>query len=240
MERNNLPAGSTHLRRATNAELIKHGLSLHAAILWGALRTSQDYRRIHPHWRREVARRFITEYGMNLLLVAMIQLCAAQFVAGPALLGVGVASVILLPILSVAQVFSDRLRGSCEVYTDPQGNVGMTVKVVALDADGNVAQWAFLNHFALPIGKREGVRMRAALHAEAKKCGVDLMCVAQNETVADYYYQEHPGAQMSGSKRPLLCWKYRNDDAPPAVKTSKKKFDPFGFSSLRDSGQIPL
>lgn len=240
MTTTSLPVGNCHLRKATKYELVRHGLSLHLATLWGALRTSPDFRIEHPNWKTLVAKRFLAEYGMNLALLAVLQMLILQFLSGLEALVGSVAAVILLPVLSVAQVISDRLRGTCEVYTDPQGNVGMTIKVHARYQDGTVAQWAFLNHYALPVGKREGARIRQALHDEAQTRQIDVLCHAQNEKIAEYYSFEREGCLNLGGARPLLQWVYSTRSQSSLQDKTVKKFDPFGFSSTRDSGQVPL
>lgn len=238
MSRQVTPSDSAYLRKATNTELVKHGLSLHAAMIWGALRASRTFRAHRSDWRAVITKRFIQEYGLNLLLLVLMQALILP-ADGWQLLIREVCAVIVLPLLSVAQVVSDRLRSSCDVYTDPTGNVGMTVKTYQKRVDGSVAAWAFLNHYALPVGRREGVRMRQSLHEQAQASGIDVFCHAQNEQVAEYYLSERAGGENLGGARPLLHWKYRIDTAPLAEE-ERKKFDIFGFSSLRDSGQVPL
>lgn len=83
-----------------------------------------------------------------------------------------------------------------------------------------------------------GVRMRNALHREAQAKGVDIACRAQNDKVADYYMTERPGAMVTAGARPYLQWQYR--EPVGEVVMLGKSFDPFGFSSTRDSGQLPL
>lgn len=233
-----LPRDTTHLHHASLSHLGKHGLSLHLAMIWGSLRASRTFRNDHSDWRTLVAKRFVQEYGLNLLLFGLIQLLILP-AQGRTLVLREVCALLLLPLLSVAQVISDRLRSSCEVYTDLHNNVGMTVKVHQKRSDGSVASWAFLNHYALPVGRRAGVHMRHNLHEQAQEAGIDVFCHAQNDKIAEYYLKERPGGVNLGGTRPLLHWSYRKD-AEIVAESTRKKFDPFGFGSLRDSGQVPL
>lgn len=241
-----LPVGDLNLRPATNLQLVRHGLSLHWAILTGALRTSREFKKQHRNWRMLVLRRFLAEYGMNLLLLCLLQLLILDALGGfggafarPGMhAAMSLGSIALLPLLTVAQAVTDRLRKTCEVYTDEQGNVGMTVRLAALDNQGKPARWVFLNHYALPVGQRHGVRMRNSLHREAQAKGVDIACRAQNDKVADYYMTERPGAMVTAGARPYLQWQYR--EPVGEVVVLGKSFDPFGFSSTRDAGQLPL
>src|SRR5690606_9509465 len=138
----------------------------HLATIWGALRASSRFKEENPgsKWKRLIAKRFFDEYGLNLLLFFAFQVIIFSWIdpwwAGE------VFVVLLIPFLSVLQVAIDRGRTDSTVYASKDNSSGLSVRVY--DDTPGQESWVFFNHFALPVGRGEGVKLRRSLHQEAK------------------------------------------------------------------------
>lgn len=228
------PNPETHFRRSSPLQLIKHGFQLHAATFYGPLRTSKQFRFENPNWMKIVTQRFLMEYGLNLVLLLIGQAFIILFYAHSIIVA-EIFLVLFLPLLTIIQLFIDRFRSDSKVFYDPLHSSGMSVKTY-VNKDKEVIAWSFFNHYSLPIGLRKGVDLRQAIHSDAKKRKITLVCHAQNDKIADYYLNEHPGGESLGGSRPLLVWSY----SPHGVKDfMANNVDVFGVKSIRNTGQLP-
>lgn len=231
----NLPDTLSAGAQASWAGLFKQGAQLHFATIWGSLRASQRFREENPgsQWKHLIAKRFFDEYGLNLLLFIAFQVIIFSWVT-PWWLG-EIFVLLLIPFLSVLQIMIDRGRTDSTVYESKENASGLSVRIY--DNAPGQESWVFFNHFALPVGKGEGVKLRRSLHQEAKTNGVNLLCHAQNDELARYYLQEMPGGIILGGDRPLLLWQYAEN--PPSPKKSSSFSSLIGLHSTRNSGQLP-
>ena len=222
--------------QASWTNLFKQGAALHLATIWGALRASPRFREEHPswEWKKLIAKRFLDEYGLNLFLFLVMQVVIFMWIrpwwAGE------IAAILLLPFLSILQVWIDRFRRDSTVYASKDNNSGLSVRI--FDRKSEQESWVFFNHFAIPVGKGQGVDLRRSLHKEAKDRSINLLCHAQNSELASYYLREMPGGVNLGGERPLLLWQYA-----PSVPDTDKQHAAFskliGLHSTRNSGQLP-
>lgn len=228
------PILPTRFKKTSILGLIKQGFVLHIATLVGSLRASQQFRDRHGNqWRKVVFLRFIDEYGLNLLLLLVLQPIIFMFFSHAWFLAEALA-VLMLPVLSILQMVTDSVRPKCLVIHDSKYLTGLTLKIIETETKGKYG-WAFMNHFAMPIGHKYGVDVRGMLHEQANKQGIDLWCRAQNSDIAAYYVEQHPGGIIVNTDRgmPLICWNYSND----AIQTRPKR-DPLGFHAIQNSGQL--
>lgn len=230
-----LPSTLSAGTQASWAGLFKQGIQLHLATIWGALRASQRFKEENPGflWKKLIAKRFFDEYGLNLLLFLAFQVIIFSWI-DPWWIGELVV-ILLIPFLSVLQVMIDRGRKDSTVYESKENSSGLSVRIY--DDSPGQESWVFFNHFALPVGQGEGVKLRRSLHQKAQDCNVNLLCHAQNDELARYYLQEMPGGVNLGGERPLLLWQYAKD--APAPKESSGFRTLIGLDSTRNSGQIP-
>lgn len=231
------PNETNRLKRANALQLIYQGLFLHYASFWGPLRTSKTQRKADSQWLMHAINRWIQEYGGNVALLFMLQLLV---VSSPALQAHWYIYSPLMflapPLLSVLQMFLDNLRTDSRVFFDTESCTGMTIKAYR-DENGSLV-WSYFNHFALPIGAKNGRNIRTEVHAQAKQRRTVLTCNAQNEIIANFYLRDAPGGENRGGKRPLMVWNYSGNN------WSERKVSfleaAFGVHSTRNSGQIPL
>jgi hypothetical protein len=227
------PHENKNFTSASIIQLIKSGAQLHFATLWGPLRASQQFRINNSHWLSIVIKRWLNEYGLNVVLFVLAQIFVLIFFIDNVIVGEVVAFV-LLPFLTIVQMFIDRFRNDSNVFYDTENSTSMSVK--RYQENDNVIAWAFFNHYALPIGYRKGARIRQHIHTEAKTRKVTLMCHAQNNTIAEYYLNEYPHGINMGGPRPLLIWNYANKSTDDIIKSG---IDIFGINSIRNTGQLP-
>lgn len=239
-DKNIFPETSQRLQKAHWGHLIYQGLYLHYASLWGPLRASKSFRVQNTQWLQIVFTRWIKEYGLNLTLF-IIGLFAITIYFAHTWFIAFIGLVILLPLLTIMQMFVDNYRTDSRVYFDSLTSSGLTVKTYTNDEGETV--WSFYNHFALPIGQKKGKSIREALHAEAQLKRSVLICQAQNAEIANYYLHERINGKNYGGPRPLIVWNYsQNTTESNHFKHEKSTFisQLFGISSIRNSGQIPL
>lgn len=230
-----LPVETEFLKKAGVAQLIYQGFYLHFASLWGPLRSSKRYRLQNKNWFVQSLFRWFQEYGYNLLLFLVGQIIiftsffSVYFVAT-------LVSLLMLPLLTVLQMFIDNFRTDSQVYFNPDTGAGLTVKThVAVNGP---TVWTYFNHFALPIGNKNGTSIREQLHLQAAANHHILSCHAQNMVIAKYYLGEKPEGSANNERRPQLVWNY---SGKVWVEREVNKFSQmFGIHSTRNSGQIPL
>lgn len=228
------PVLPARFKRVSLLGLVKQGFVLHVATLVGSLRTSKQFRDKHgSEWKKIVLLRFIDEYGLNLLLLSVLQPIIFMFFLNDWIVA-EVFAILMLPVLSVLQMVIDSIRPKCLVISAKEQLTGLTLKIIQTETKDKHG-WAFMNHFAMPIGHKHGVDIRNMLHEQADAQGVDLWCRAQNADIADYYVAQHPGGIIVNTDRgmPLICWNYSKD----AIQT-RPKSDPLGFHAIQNSGQL--
>lgn len=231
------PYETARLKRANSLQLIYQGLSLHYASFWGPLRTSKAQRASDPRWLLSALTRWSQEYGGNVALLLMLQLLIGSHETLRAhWLGSTAVTLLVPPLLSVLQMFLDNLRKDSRVFFDTESCTGMTIKSYRDENDTLV--WSYFNHFALPIGAKNGRNIRTEIHSQAKALKAVLTCNAQNTIIAEFYLHDNPLGENYGGKRPLMVWNYSNN----AWRERKSSFiqNLFGVYSTRNSGQIPL
>lgn len=230
-----LPVETNNLKKATLFQLVYQGLYLHFASLWGPLRTSSQTRVTNPDWFVQAVWRWVQEYGLNLTLFFIGQITILYYFSHHYIIATTFL-IILLPFLTVVQMFVDNLRTDSQVYFDPHTKTGLTVKTYVNENGTTV--WTFYNHYALPIGAKNGKPIRQQLHQQASAQNIILTCHAQNTIIADYYVKENPTAFIQDTKRPHLIWDYSGKGW---VERETSLFaQVFGIHSSRNSGQIPL
>lgn len=231
------PDETKNLTRASAPQLVYQGLALHYASFWGPLRTSKVQRSKDAKWLLHALNRWIQEYGGNAALLVMIQLL---ILSSPSLqshwLAATIASFFVPPLLTVLQVFLDNFRTDSRVFFDRESSTGMTIKAYR-DANENLV-WSYYNHFALPIGAKNGRGIRAEVHRQAELRKVVVTCSAQNEIIANFYLQDKDNGVNLGGKRPLMVWNYSSKPWRERKSTPLQAL--FGIYSTRNSGQIPL
>lgn len=228
----NLPSQRNHFVPSTGIRLLIQGVMLHVATIAGPLDVARK-----KGQQGKAAMLFISEYGLNLLLLALLQLVIYLFAPNSWLVG-EVAAVSFLLFLSIVQMFVDCVRKPIGIYHSSKYEAGISVRV---EGDN---RWAFFNHYALPVGRKHGVHLREELHRQAQQRQLFLYCYAQNMDVASYYLREHPlGELVAGNaKRPLLVWDYRADEHKNTASINERagKLDLFGLHSARTSGSLPM
>lgn len=227
------PRTHPNFATASAVQLIKAGAQLHFATLWGPLRASQQFRLNTSAWLVIVTKRWLNEYGLNVVLFLLAQIFVVVFLSNNLLLGEVIACA-LLPLLTITQMFIDRYRNDSSVFYDTENSASMSVKRY-LENDKVIA-WAFFNHYALPIGHRKGAMIRKQIHTEAEERKITLMCHAQNDKIAQYYLDEYPDGINMGGPRPLLIWNYSGKSTADIIKNG---IDIFGINSIRNTGQLP-
>jgi hypothetical protein len=231
------PDETKNLARASALQLIYQGLALHYASFWGPLRTSKTQKAKDTKWLSNALIRWTQEYGGNAALLVMIQLL---IVSNSALLTNWLAatalSLLVPPMLTVLQMFLDNFRTDSRVFFDRESSTGMTIKAYR-DENENLV-WSYFNHFALPIGAKNGRGIRAEVHRQAELRKTVVTCSAQNQIIADFYLKDKENGVNLGGKRPLMVWNY---SAKPWRERKSSPFQAlFGIHSTRNSGQIPL
>jgi hypothetical protein len=223
----------SRIHRASWWQLIYQGLYLHYASLWGPLRASANFRNNNRDWFKQIIDRWVKEYGLNLMVIILI-LAVAYTYQGHITITHLIVSTLTPPLLTITQMFIDNYtRGNTIVLYDRASNSGLTLRKV------DEHTYAFYNHFALPIGDKNGTYIRAWLHQKMRNKKSNLQCVAQNTVIADYYLNEHQNGVSKGGKRPLLAWEYSGrPTTPPAPTNVFRRL--IGLDSIRNSGQIPL
>lgn len=231
------PNETKNLTRASAPQLTYQGLALHYASFWGPLRTSKSQRAKDPRWLLNALIRWVQEYGGNVALVAMIQLLiVSSSVLQPHWLMVTGVSLLVPPLLTVLQMFLDNFRTDSRVFFDRESSTGMTIKAYRDENDNLV--WSYFNHFALPIGAKNGRGIRAEVHRQAELRKAVVTCSAQNQIIADFYLRDKENGVNLGGKRPLMVWNYSSK--PWQERKSSPIQNLFGVYSTRNSGQIPL
>lgn len=226
-------SSSTRILKSNWWQLTYQGLYLHFASFWGPLHTSKATRAKNPLWFPQSLALWVKEYGLNLavmLLTLTISYVYYGFISVPSV----VIALTLPPLLTVIQMFIDNyLRKDIIVLYDTETKSGLTVRKVSENSYG------FYNHYALPVGDRNGVPIRNWLHEIMQTRKINLQCIAQNEFIANYYLEERPGGSSKGGKRPLLAWEY---SGAPTLHTRKPNLleRAVGLHSMRNSGQLPL
>lgn len=231
------PDETKNLARASALQLTYQGLALHYASFWGPLRTSKDQRAKDPKWLLHAATRWVQEYGGNVALLVMIQLL---IISSPALqsywLTATALSFLVPPLLTVLQMFLDNFRSDSRVFFDRESSTGMTIKAYR-DENENLV-WSYFNHFALPIGAKNGRGIRAEVHRQAEICKAIVTCSAQNQIIAEFYLRDKENGVNLGGRRPLMVWNYSSK--PWRERKGSLVQNLFGVYSTRNSGQIPL
>lgn len=228
-----LPFATAEFLNSKGFRLVFQGFMLHIATIAGPVDVFRK-----GGQRQKALRLFFNEYGLNLLLFALLQLLIYIYVPATYYLLAEIAAIAFLILMSVIQMFVDYSREPINIYHSARHEAGISVRVAGENS------WAFFNHYALPVGRKYGVHLRSELHRQAEDQHYLLYCYAQNMDVANHYLREHPkGTLADTSKRPLLVWDYRDDkdktdQVPMSLKA--KKFDPFGFHSARNSGSLPI
>jgi hypothetical protein len=230
-----LPTPAKNFKYSAGVRLITQGIMLHVATLAGPMDVFKK-----KGQRAKASKLFFSEYGLNLVLLALLQLLIFQYLKPYQYFLGELSAISALIVLSVIQMFVDSYRNQIRIYHSAKYEAGISVRVAGEKA------WAFFNHYALPVGRKHGVHLRSELHKQAQSKGFLLFCYAQNIDVANYYIREHPQGKLilNHSKRPLLIWDYRDEadrqkSSFEAVSNSKK-FDLFGLNSTRNSGSLPL
>lgn len=230
-----LPTPAKNFKYSAGVRLITQGIMLHVATLAGPLDVFKK-----KGQRVKASKLFFSEYGLNLVLIALLQLLIFQYLPPYQYFLGELIAILVLVILSVIQMFVDSCRKQIRIYHSAKYEAGISVRVAGEKS------WAFFNHYALPVGRKHGVHLRSELHKQAQSNGFLLFCYAQNIDVAKYYIKEHPKGELilNQSKRPLLIWDYR-DEAGRKMSSFEevsngKKFDLFGLNSTRNSGSLPL
>lgn len=230
-----LPTETPTLKRATPFQLVYQGLYLHFASLWGPLRTSKEFRRKNNNWLVESLTRWVQEYGSNLAVFLLGQIAIIIYYPNNYLL-LTLGLIISLPLLTIIQMFIDNYRTDSQVYFNPETKTGLTVKTHT--NENNITVWTYFNHFALPIGAKNGKSIREQLHIQALGNKLILSCHAQNNVIAEYYLNENPEGINNQGKRPQLIWNYSNTAWVERKTTFFSTL--FGLHSTRNTGQIPL
>lgn len=228
-----LPTPAENFKSSTGVRLLKQGIMLHISTVAGPV----DVFKKKGH-RIKAVKLFLSEYGLNLTLLALLQLLIFKYLPSSQYVMGEVSAVLVVFLMSVLQMFVDSVRKPIQIYHSAKYEAGISVRVAGDKS------WAFFNHYALPVGRKHGVHLRSELHKQAKANHFLLFCYAQNADVANYYIKEHPQGELilGKSKRPLLIWDYRdtNDKGYSPFQEVAGKFDPFGFNSTRNSGSLPL
>lgn len=228
-----LPTPAGNFQSSAGVRLLIQGFMLHIATIAGPI----DVFRKKGH-RIEGLRLFFTEYGLNLVLFALLQSLIFMYLNPPAYVLGEIVAICFMLSMSALQMMVDSIRKKIHVYHSSKYEAGISVR------EAGEKCWAFFNHYALPVGRKHGVHLRVELHKQAKSRNFLLFCYAQNIHVAQYYLREHPaGVLMAGEgKRPLLVWDYRetNDRSFSPFEKASKKIDLLGFHSARNSGSLPL
>lgn len=233
--KNMLPVETETLKKAHPFQLIYQGFYLHFASLWGPLRTSKQHRTQNKNWFTQSVTRWIQEYGSNLTVFLLGQATIIMYF--PTWYAINTFFLLLLlPLLTVTQMFLDCYRSDSQVYFNPTTKTGLTVKTYT--NQHGVTVWVYYNHFALPIGAKNGQSIREQLHIQAEQNKHILSCHAQNNIIAEYYLKEKPQGNTKPGKRPQLIWNYSGKAWEERHTTKISQL--FGIHSTRNSGQIPL
>lgn len=231
------PKETNSLKRSGALQLIYQGVFLHYASLWGPLRTSKSAREIDTRWLYHAIKRWFTEYGGNVALLIVIQLLILSTpLFSSHWLATTISSLAIPPFLTVLQMFLDNTRRDSRVYFDSDSKTGLTVK--AYTNESGVVVWSYYNHFALPIGARNGSNIRAEIHRQAKMNKTIVTCTAQNEIIANFYLRSNPNGENLGGARPLMVWNYST--SPWNERSVNFLQAIFGVHSVRNTGQLPL
>lgn len=228
-----LPTPAENFKSSTGVRLLKQGVMLHIATIAGPA----DVFRKKGH-RIKATKLFLSEYGLNLTLLALLQFLIFQYLPTSQYIFGEIGAVTVVFLMSVLQMLVDSVRNPIKIYHSAKYEAGISVRVAGDKC------WAFFNHYALPVGRKHGVHLRSELHKQAKENNFLLFCYAQNTDVANYYIREYPQGELilGKSKRPLLIWDYRDENQKgysPFQETAGK-FDLFGLHSTRNSGSLPL
>lgn len=228
-----LPLATSEFVPSKGFRLILQGIMLHIATIAGPVDVFQK-----GGQRRQALRLFFTEYGLNLLLFALLQLVIYLYTPPSRYLIAEIGAIVFLLLMSVIQMVVDDVRQPINIYHSAKHEAGLSVRIAGEKS------WAFFNHYALPVGRKYGVHLRSELHKQARGRQYLLYCYAQNMDVAQYYLREHPNGEFADtSKRPLIVWDYREDKDKQGhnpLSLKSKKFDPFGIHSARNSGSLPM
>ena len=187
--------------------------------------------------RTKAIKLFLNEYGLNLTLLALLQVVIWMYLPSEKYMFGELIAVAFLLFLSIIQMYIDGARRPIQIFHSGKYESGISVRVAGEKC------WAFFNHYALPVGRKHGVHLRLELHRQAKENQFLLFCYAQNNDVARYYLKENPNGIVAdgNSKRPLLVWDYREEnDKTYSPFQNKRKSDLFGLHSARNSGSLPL
>jgi hypothetical protein len=223
-----VPVETVGMNQSRTLQLAKQGVLLHLSTILGPLSVMHK-----PQQRFKASRLFINEYGLNLVFLLMLQVVILQSFKSNLVIAEMLA-VFTLVGMSVVQMFVDNFRKNIHVFHSKRHETGLSVRVESSD------KWAFFNHYALPVGRKYGIALRAELHKQAKDHKIILYCYAQNMDVALHYVKEHSDGVITGTKRPLVVWDYREDQTATGIFKQKKKMDLFGLHSVRNSGSLPL
>lgn len=231
------PYETERFRRVTIIQLVYQGIFLHYASFWGPLRSSTEQRNKDSKWAVTAFTRWIQEYGGNAALLLMLQLLiASNEVLRIHWLASTSVSLLIPPALSILQMFLDNLRKDSRVFFDTKSHTGLTIKAYK-DENGTLV-WSYFNHFALPIGAKNGRNIRTEIDRQAQELKIVLTCNAQNQTIADFYLRDNPRGVNQDGKRPLMVWNYSGKSW--RERKSSLFQSAFGINSTRNSGQIPL
>lgn len=227
-----LPTPDETFKSSSGVRLLIQGVMLHLATIAGPVDVFRKQGQ-----KSKAVKLFLNEYGLNLTLFILLQGVIVQYIPATGFAYAEVCSVLFLLFLSVVQMTVDAGRKPINVYHSARYEAGISVRVAGEKC------WAFFNHYALPVGRKHGVHLRAELHTQAERNKFLLFCYAQNNDVARYYLKEHPNGELilGKSKRPLIIWDYREDvDKEYSPFNDHKRWDVFGLNSSRSSGSLPI
>lgn len=230
-----LPTPAENFKYSAGVRLLTQGVMLHIATVVGPMDVFRK-----KGQQKKAVKLFLSEYGLNLALFSLLQLLVFQYLPSSQYILGEVGAVMTLICMSIIQMFVDSNRKPIKIYHSAKYEAGISVRVAGEKC------WAFFNHYALPVGRKNGVHLRSELHKQASNNQFLLFCYAQNIDVANYYIREHPQGELilGQSKRPLLVWDYRdaaNRENFPFQETMKSGgLDLFGLNSNRNSGSLPL
>lgn len=209
---------------------------MHYASLWGSFRTSAAQRASHrargEWWVFHSGRRWLKEYGANLIVALLLYLLLGlQLSLG--LLSLPIIA-LTLPALTVVQMCCDRLRSDTWILRDRESASGLTLRRTPNGA------LAFYNHFALPVGGKHGTPMRGYLHESAQSQERVLQCYAQNPAVLAYYLKQDGDGQLDPADPLFIYWDYSGGKGSPFRKTKSSPLRRiFGVDRVSNTGALP-